>query len=310
LPPESLTMPTFPHLDRLIADAARLGPVRAAVAYPCSAGALDAAITAQRLGLITPILVGPADEIRRVAAASGIAIDGFEIVETGPNPTAAAVAAVALSREGKAAILVKGSLHSDEMLGAVTSRDSRLLPNRRLSHAFYFDIPTYSKPLILADCVVHVSPDLMAKRDIIQNAVDLAHKLGNARPLVGVLSAVETVNPAIPGTIEAAALSKMADRGQITGAEVDGPLAFDNAISLEAARIKGIVSPVAGQADILLVPNLEAGNMLYKQLVYLAKAECAGIILGTKAPLVLTSRADSELCRVASCALAALQAKR
>jgi phosphate acetyltransferase len=292
----------------LIADATKRGPVRTAVVYPCSVGALEAVVTAHHLGLITPILVGPNAEMRQIADAKGLAIDAFEVVDTGASPVDAATAAVALCRDGKARVIMKGSLHTDELLGAVVSKEGGLRTGRRISHAFYFDVPTYAKPLMLADCVVNIAPDLMVKRDIIQNAVDLAQALGVAKPLVGVLSAVETVNPAIPGTLDAAALSKMADRGQITGAIVDGPLAFDNAISADAARIKGIVSAVAGQPDILLVPNLEAGNMLYKQLVYLAKADCAGIILGTKVPVILTSRADSELCRVASCALAALRA--
>jgi phosphate acetyltransferase len=300
---------SFPHLNRIIGAAVELGPTRVAVAYPCNASSVEAAATAQRMGLIKPIMIGPWARIEAIAREKGIDVSGMEYLETGDNPVAAAQGAVGLCKSSQADVIMKGSLHTDELLGAVVSKDGGLRTGRRTSHAFVFDIPTYAKPLMMADCVVNIAPGLMEKRDIAQNAIDLAHVLGVAKPYVAVLSAVETVNPAIPGTIEAAALSKMAQRGQITGAIVEGPLAFDNAISAEAAKIKGIETLSPDRPDILIVPNLEAGNMLYKQLVYLGKAECAGIILGTRVPIVLTSRADSELCRVASCALAVLQAR-
>ena len=218
----------------------------------------------------------------------------------------AAAQAAALCRDGRCNALMKGSLHSDELLGAALAREAGLRSERRVSHVFVLDVPTIARPLLITDCVVNIAPSLADKRDIAQNAIDLAHRLGIAQPRVAILSAVETVNPAIPGTIDAAALCKMADRGQIRGAVLDGPLAFDNAISAESAHNKGIASAVAGHPDVLLVPSLEAGNMIYKQLVYLAGAECAGVVLGTKVPIVLTSRSDSVASRIASCALAVL----
>lgn len=299
---------THPHLDTIVDRAVRLGVTPMAVAYPCNATSIEAAVAAARRNLIAPILVGPEGRIRRLADECGIDLDDMEFEKTDDDPVAAARASVTLCQQGRAKAIMKGSLHTDELLGVVVGKESGLRTSRRMSHAFVFDLPGYPKPLVIADCVVNIAPALMEKRDITQNAIDLAHVLGIERPFVGVLSAVETVNTAIPGTLEAAALSKMSERGQITGAIVDGPLAFDNAISLEAARIKGIESQVCGQCDILIVPNLEAGNMLYKQLVYLAGGECAGIVLGTKVPIVLTSRADSAASRVASCALAALKA--
>jgi phosphate acetyltransferase len=302
-------MATHPHLDRLIAQAITLGPVRIAVAYPLSASALEGAIAARKLGLADPILIGPRARIEEIAREKNLDLTRAEFHDTADDPLATAAASVSLCREGRAEIIMKGSLHSDQLLAPVVGKDSGLRTGLRTSHAFVFDIPNYSKPLLMADCVVNIGPGLMEKRDITQNAIDLAHALGVQCPYVGILSAVETVNPAIVGTIDAAALSKMAQRGQITGAIVDGPLAFDNAISLDAAQIKGISSPISGRPDILIVPNLEAGNMLYKQLIYLAKAECAGIVLGTRVPVVLTSRADSEKCRIASCALAVLKAR-
>lgn len=301
-------MSAYPYIDQLIADAVTLGGAKVAVAYPLSVNALEAAAAAHSLGIMQATLVGPRALIERMAAENGILLSGMSFSDTPDSPQAAAAAAVALARDGQAAAIMKGSLHTDELLGAVVNKEKGLRSGRRTSHVFVFDVPGQSRPLMMADCVVNIEPDLMAKRDIIQNAIELAHGLGIALPKVAVLSAVETINPAIPGTLEAAVLSKMADRGQITGAVVDGPLAFDNAISANAARIKGITSPVAGTPDILIVPNLEAGNMLYKQLVYLGKAECAGLIVGTRAPVILTSRADSELCRIASAALAVVQA--
>ena len=302
-------MAQYSHLDRIIADAINLGPARVAVAYPCSVSSLEAAIAAHRLGLVTPILVGPRSRIGQIAREKDIDLGHMEFRESGEDPIAAAGASVELCKGGQADLIMKGSLHSDELLASVVGRDSGLRTDRRVSHAFIFDTPSYSKPLLMADCVVNITPGLIDKRDITQNAIDLAHVLGIARPYVAVLSAVETVNPAIPGTIDAAALSKMAQRGQITGAIVDGPLAFDIAISAEAARIKGIDTLPLERPDIIIMPTLEAGNMLYKQLVYLAKAECAGVVLGTRVPIVLTSRADSEKSRVASCALAVLQVR-
>lgn len=303
-------MVDYPHLNRIVDEARKLGPARVAVTYPCSASSLEAAIVAHRMGLATPILVGPRSRIEAVAGEKSIDLREVEFHDTGEDPVAAAAASVALCKNGHTDLIMKGSLHTDELLAAVVGKDSGLRTDRRTSHVFVFDIPNYSKPQLMADCVVNINPGLMDKRDIAQNAIDLAHTLGIARPYVAVLSAIETVNPAIPSTVEAAALSKMAQRGQITGAIVDGPLAFDIAISAEAARIKGIDTLPPERPDILIMPNLEAGNMLYKQLVYLAKAECAGIVLGTRVPIVLTSRADSERSRVVSCALAVLQARR
>lgn len=302
-------MSEHPRLDRIIAEACKLGPVRVAVTYPCSASSIEAALTAERLGLIKPVLVGPRARIEAIARDKGLDLAAMDIVATSEDPADAANASMTLCSEGRAQLIMKGSLHSDELLGVVLGRDGGLRTRRRTSHVFVFDLPHYPKPLLIADCVVNISPGLIEKRDITQNAIDLAHTLGIARPYVGILSAVETVNPAIPGTIEAAALSKMAQRGQITGAIVEGPLAFDIAISIEAARIKGIDSLLPERPDILIVPNLEAGNILYKQLVYLAKAECAGVVLGTTVPIILTSRADSSKTRIASCALAVLHAR-
>jgi phosphate acetyltransferase len=303
-----MDMIEYPHLDRIIADAVKLGPARVAVAYPCSASSIEAAMAAKRLGLIEPIMIGPRPRIEAIAAEKALSLENVKFIETSEDPIEAASVSVKLCRDGNAQLIMKGSLHTDELMASVVGRDGGLRTSRRTSHAFVFDLPSYPKPLLMADCVVNISPGLNEKRDITQNAIDLAHTLGIKLPYVGILSAVETVNPAIPGTVEAAALSKMAQRGQITGAIVDGPLAFDIAISIEAARIKGIESPIPERPDILVVPNLEAGNILYKQLVYLAKAECAGIVLGTTVPVILTSRADSEKCRVASCGLAVLQA--
>jgi len=298
----------YPHLDKIVADAVRLGPARVAVCFPCSASSIEAALMARQLGLIDPIFVGPRARIEAIAAKSLLDLDDIEFRETGESPADAAIASTKLCREGRASLLMKGSLHTDELMAAVVDRVAGLRTNRRTSHAFVLDLPSYSKPLLIADCVVNIAPSLMDKRDIAQSAIDLAHIIGVRQPYVGVLSAVETVNPAIPGTVDAAALSKMAQRGQITGALVDGPLAFDVAISFEAAQIKGLATLSSERPDILVVPNLEAGNLLYKQFIYLGKGECAGIVLGTAAPIILTSRADSGKSRVASCALAALYA--
>jgi phosphate acetyltransferase len=277
------------------------------VAHPCDETSLAGAVEAYRAGLIVPILVGPADKIRNLAKSCGLDLALLEIVDV-PHSQAAAEKSVALVREGKAELLMKGSLHSDELLAEVTRRETGLRTGRRISHVFIMDVPTHPQTLFITDAAVNIAPDLLAKRDIVQNAIDLYRGLGLGTPKVAILSAVETVTVAIPSTIEAAALCKMADRGQITGGELDGPLAFDNAISPEAAEIKGIKSPVAGQAQILVVPDLEAGNMLAKNLSFLSKADAAGIVLGARVPVILTSRADNVRTRLASCAVASLLA--
>jgi phosphate acetyltransferase len=251
--------------------------------------------------------VGPAAKIRTLAKESNLDIDEIEIVDV-PHSHAAAAKAVGLVRAGKAELLMKGSLHTDELLGEVTKRETGLRTGRRISHVFIMDVPTHPQTLFITDAAVNIAPDLLAKRDIVQNAIDLYRSLGLGVPKVAILSAVETVTVAIPSTLDAAALCKMADRGQITGGELDGPLAFDNAISREAAEIKGIKSPVAGQAQILVVPDLEAGNMLAKNLSFLTKADAAGVVLGARVPVILTSRADSVRTRLASCAVASLLA--
>src|SRR5215472_467395 len=288
-----------------------LPPIRTAVVHPVESNALLGAIEAARASLIIPVLVGPEDKIRAAAAAQNIDLSAYTVVPT-EHSHAAAVQAVALARAGEVDALMKGSLHTDELMQAAVAPEIGLATDRRMSHVFVLEVPTYPRPLFITDAALNIYPDLEAKRDIMENAIDLAHVLGIQMPRVAILSAVETVNPKIRSTLEAAALCKMADRGQITGGVVDGPLAFDNAVSPEAARTKGIVSPVAGQADILVVPDLEAGNMLVKQLEYLAGAEAAGIVLGARVPIILTSRADSTLAHKASCALALLvtQSKR
>jgi phosphate acetyltransferase len=293
--------------ERLIERAKTKMALPAAVAHPCDESSLSGAIEAHRAGLIVPILVGPAAKIRKLAKDAGLDVSGVEIVDASHSHESAAKA-VALVREGKTELLMKGSLHSDELLGEVTKRETGLRTGRRISHVFIMDVPTHPQTLFITDAAVNIAPDLLAKRDIVQNAIDLFQGLGLGVPKVAILSAVETVTVAIPSTIEAAALCKMADRGQITGGELDGPLAFDNAISREAAEIKGIKSPVAGQAQILVVPDLEAGNMLAKNLSFLTKADAAGIVLGARVPVILTSRADSVRTRLASCAVASLLA--
>ncbi|WP_407653162.1 bifunctional enoyl-CoA hydratase/phosphate acetyltransferase [Azospirillum isscasi] len=295
--------------ERLVAACRSIAPVPTAVVHPCDATSLGGAVDAAKEGFITPILVGPAARIRAVAQAEGIDIAPYEIVDA-PHSHAAAAQAVGLVREGRAGLLMKGSLHTDELLHAVARRESGLRTERRISHVFIMDVPTYPKPLFITDAAVNIAPTLEDKRDIIQNAIDLARALGIALPKVAILSAVETITPRIPSTVEAGALCKMADRGQITGGLLDGPLALDNAISPEAVKIKGIQSPVAGQADILVVPDLEAGNMLAKNLTFLANADAAGVVLGARVPIVLTSRADSVMTRMASSAVAALYAHR
>ncbi|MDM0117791.1 phosphate acetyltransferase [Variovorax sp. J22R133] len=285
-----------------------IAPTPTAVAHPCDASSLEGAMEAARLGLIVPILVGPRERILAVAATSGLDLSGVQIVDA-PHSEASAAAAVQLVREGKAEALMKGSLHTDELMAAVVKRDTGLRTARRVSHCFVMDVPGHEQALIITDAAINIAPTLEAKADILQNAIDLAHAMGVAEVRVAILSAMETVNPKVPSTIEAAALCKMVDRHQITGALVDGPLALDNAINLEAARIKKIDSPVAGRANVLLVPDLEAGNMLAKSLSFLAGADAAGIVLGARVPIILTSRADSVIARLASCAVAALVAK-
>jgi phosphate acetyltransferase len=284
-----------------------LEPVTTAVAHPCEETALAGAMEAAEQRLITPILVGPVGKIREVAAKARIDLGQTRIVDA-PHSHASAAKAVALVREGEAEVIMKGSLHSDELLAAVIAKDGGLRTGRRVSHVFIMDVPTYHKVLIVTDAAINIAPTLEDKMDICQNAVDLAISLGVAQPKVAVLAAVETVTSKMPATLDAAALSKMADRRQITGALVDGPLAFDNAISKDAARIKGITSAVAGDPDILLVPDLEAGNILAKQLSFLANADSAGLVLGARVPIILTSRSDSVRSRIASCGVAVLAA--
>jgi phosphate acetyltransferase/phosphate butyryltransferase len=284
-----------------------LVPIRTAVVHPVDENALLGAIEAAQANLIIPVLVGPEKKIQAVAAAQKVDLSPYTLIAT-EHSHAAAEQAVALARAGEVEALMKGSLHTDEFMHAVLAPRIGLTTDRRMSHVFVMDVPTYPRPLFITDAALNIDPDLEAKRDIVQNAIDLAHALGIPTPKVALLTAVETVNPAMRSTLEAAALCKMADRGQITGGLVDGPLAFDNAVSLSAAQTKGIVSPVAGQADILVVPDLEAGNMLAKQLEYLAEAQAAGIVLGARVPIILTSRADSPLVHMASCALALLVA--
>lgn len=295
--------------DALMAKAREGGAALAtALVHPCSAASLKAGIDAARAGLITPVLVGPATRIRAAATQAGIDIAAFELIDC-PHSHSAAAKAVELVHAGRVQLVMKGALHTDELLGAVVDGKTGLRTERRISHAYLMDVPTYAKPLIITDAAINIAPSLEEKADIIRNAIDLAHVIGIEAPKVAILSAVETVSARMPSTLDAAALCKMADRGQITGGILDGPLAFDNAISSAAAREKGIVSAVAGDADILMVPNIEAGNMLAKQLTFLGGADAAGIVLGARVPIILTSRADSERTRLASAAIAALLAR-
>jgi len=289
--------------EALLARSRALEPIPTAVAYPCEETALSGAIEAAQNRLIVPILVGPAARIGEIAKAHQISIEGVRIVDVAESHASAAKA-VELVRKGEAELLMKGSLHTDELLGAVVARETGLRTGRRLSHVFLMDVPTYHKVLIVTDGAINIAPTLEDKVDICQNAIDLARAFGVDRPKVAILAAVETVNSKMPATLDAAALCKMAERGQIRGGLLDGPLAFDNAISKEAAAIKKIVSEVAGDPDILLAPDLEAGNMVAKQLSFLAKADSAGLVLGARVPVILTSRADSVRARIASCAVA------
>ena len=296
---------THEKFHKLISSAQKHQPVKVAVAHPCDQVSLESAVEAAKLRLIDPILVGPQERIREVAAQHGLDISGFEIVDAAYSQDSAAKA-VELVREGRAEALMKGSLHTDEIMSAVVKRDTGLRTARRISHCFIMDVPDHDQPLVITDAAVNIAPDLKTKVDITQNAIDLVRALGQKDVRVAILSAMESVNPDVPSTLEAAALCKMADRGQITGAQLDGPLALDNAISPEAAAIKNINSPVAGRANVLVVPDLEAGNMLAKSLSFLAGADAAGIVLGAKVPIILTSRADEETARLASCAVAQL----
>ena len=304
-----MTDPERRAYTRLIEAVAALPPAPTAVAHPCDASSLSGALEAAAMDIITPILVGPRAKIEVVAAAAGLDLSQYEIVDAAHSHDAAAKA-VAMVREGRAETLMKGSLSTDELLGAVVKRDTGLRTERRLSHCFIMDVPGYGRPLIITDAAINILPTLEEKVDITQNAIDLARSLANPEPKVAILSATEKVNPKLSTTVEAAALCKMAERGQITGGLLEGPLALDNAISPEAALVKGLGGPVAGQADILVVPDLEAGNMLAKSLGFLMNADSAGIVLGARVPITLTSRADSVESRLASAAVSALVAHR
>jgi phosphate acetyltransferase len=299
--------PPLTKHQRLIDRAKRVRAVTTVVVYPCDGTSLRSATEAATVGMITPILVGPAERISRVAQEHGVEIGGFQIIDVADSEAAAAKS-VALIREGKGDLLMNGSLQADELMREVTASSTGLRTARRISHVFVMDVPNYSETLFITDAVINIFPDLEAKRDIVQNAIDFFTHAGLGTPRVALLSAVETVTTKIPSTIEAAALCKMADRGQITGGLLDGPLAIDNAIDAESAKVKGINSPVAGRAQILVVPDLEAGNMLVKNLIFLAKADAAGIVLGARVPIILTSHADSVRARMASCAVAVLGA--
>lgn len=305
--PEPPTRVVHEKYERLVKLAQANPTIKVAIAHPCDDVSLQSAVEAARLHLIEPILVGPAGRIRSVASKNGFDISGMEIVDAHYSHESAAKA-VELVTAGRAEALMKGSLHTDELMGAIVSRQAGIRTARRISHCFIMDVPNHPHALIITDAAVNIAPTLDDKVDIVQNAIDLAHALGAPEVRVAILSAMEMVTAKVPSTIEAAALCKMADRGQITGALLDGPLALDNAISPEAAAIKNIKSPVAGRANVLVVPDLEAGNMLAKSLSFLASADAAGIVLGARVPIILTSRADSLLTRLASCAVAVLVA--
>ena len=306
LPQVRISVSQGDDLVRLLELVRPLGPIKMAVVHPTDSVSLSAALDARGAGLIEPVLVGPRARLETVAQAAGLSLEGVAI-EDRPDPRAAAARAVELAVDGTVGALMKGNLHTDELMGAVVG--SALRTSRRISHCFVMQTPAYPRPFLITDAAINIAPTLQDKFDIVRNAIDLAHAFGIERPRVAVLAAVETVNPHMPATLDAAALCKMADRKQIEGAIVDGPLAFDNAVSAAAARTKGIVSPVAGAADILVVPDLESGNMLAKQLEYLGGASSAGIVLGARVPIVLTSRADSREARIASCAVALVAAR-
>ena len=294
--------------ERLIARCKALKPALTAVAHPCDESSLRCVIEAAEMGILLPILVGPSAKIKAVAYQFGLDISPYELVDT-LHSRASAAAAVKLAREGRAEMLMKGSLHTDELMAAVVASATGLRTARRISHAFIMDVPSLDRAIIITDAAINIAPTLKDKVDIVQNAIDLAHSLGFSQPKVAILSAMETVNPDVQSTLDAAALCKMADRKQITGGILDGPLALDNAINLQAAKIKNIDSPVAGLAEILVAPDLESANMLAKSLTFMAQADAAGIVLGARVPSILTSRADSVMTRLASCAIAALVAE-
>jgi phosphate acetyltransferase len=296
------------QLQRLLRMAEAPAPLRTAVAHPVDQLSLASALEAARRRLIEPVLVGPATRIRAAAEAGGLDISGAQLVDVA-HSHAAAARACEMAARGEVSAIMKGALHTDELLGAAVSEGAGLRTDRRMSHVFVLDVPAYPRPLLVSDAALNISPDLMTKRDIVQNAIDCARAMDIAEPKVAILAAVETVNPKMISTLDAAALCKMADRGQIVGGVLDGPLAFDNAVSPEAARTKGIVSRVAGQADVLIVPDIESGNILAKQLFYLSNAQSAGVVMGSRVPIILTSRSDPEASRLASCALALLVAQ-
>jgi phosphate acetyltransferase len=300
------TEQTYARLDALEAAARGKGRLSVAVAYPCSTDSLAAALSARDDGVIEPILVGPRQRIEACASELKVSLEGLRFVEAADDPIVSSRAAVALIGAGEANALMKGSQHTDELLSAVVSREANLRTSRRMSHVFWFDLPAYHKPLMVTDAVVNIAPSLKDKVDILANAIGLARAIGLTSPKFALLSAIETVNPDHISSMDAAALSRMADRGQITGAVIDGPLAFDNAISAASAATKGISSLVAGDPDLLMVPNLDVGNVLYKSFIYIGGGECAGLVLGARVPIILTSRSDSRRARVASCALAQL----
>jgi phosphate acetyltransferase len=301
-------MDAWPRLAKLLTAAQHKGATKTGIVFPMSKPSLSAACQAHRLGLIEAVLYGPKSQIILLAKEHDFMLDGIGIVDTPNDAFACATQAVADCKSGALAALMKGSLHTDELLGPVVARDTGLRTARRISHLFVFDVPTYPKLLMVADAVVNIAPDLKSKFSIVQNAIDAATRIGVVQPKVAILAAVEMVQDNIPATTDAAALLQMAADGKISGGVLGGPFGFDNAVSKKAAQIKGITSPVAGDADILIAPDLNAGNILYKSLIYMAGAECAGVVLGTSVPIILTSRADSETCRIASCALASLLA--
>jgi phosphate acetyltransferase len=296
----------FPKLDALEAAARSKGRLSVAVAFPCSVDSLAAALSARDDGMIEPVLVGPRQRIEACASMLKVSLEGLRLVEAEDDPIVASRMAVALVGAGEAHALMKGSQHTDELLGSVVSRDANMRTSRRMSHVFWFDLPAYHKPLMVTDAVVNITPSLKDKVDILANAIRFAQAIGLAAPKIALLSAIETVSQDHVSSMDAAALSKMADRGQISGAIIDGPLAFDNAISGASATTKGITSRVSGEPDILMVPNLDVGNVLYKSFIYMGGGECAGIVLGARVPIILTSRSDSRRARIASCALAQL----
>lgn len=297
---------TFPKLDALEAAARNKGRLSVAVAYPCSPDSLGAALAAFDSGVIDPVLVGPRARMQATADALKASIEGLRIVETEDDPVAASRKAVAVAGAGEANAIMKGSQHTDELMGAVVAREANMRTAKRMSHVFWFDLPAYHKPLMVTDAVVNIAPALKDKVSILENAIEFAHAIGVANPKIALLSAVEFVNPAIASSVDAGELVKMGKNGQFKGAVVDGPFGFDNAISKASAATKGISSPVAGDPDILMVPNLDVGNILYKSFIYVGGGECAGVILGAKVPVILTSRSDSRRARIASCALARL----